>query len=317
MIHIDEAPYLEEIAQYMPAFVLYRKMGYRETDCYCTACHCRYTDRTRLSKEYNHKKDGVCQNCYESVQFRQMDRGRKSYRAFDTFAILEGEGDLLKIRVCKAEQTFPDDDVLEPDIDLTTVTAYELSPGKAVQYWFTWGKGWHPKKSKPTEPCFNLGYYGYRTGYNVINREAIADTFLRYAFAGLDYEEWPEHLCIWLCALARQPKLEYLMHGGLTRLACDYVYGHLHARLNWRSNDLRKMLRLTKAEMEFVKLSDGQDYDRYIYFRRETFTGRSPEETISYFKDFVGCDELLENAVSMTGLGVRKIMNYIRRKRNR
>ncbi len=301
----------------MPAIVFYRKLGYRETDCYCTACHCRYIDTERLSKDYHHKKDGICKNCCEAVQFRQMDRGRKSYKAFGTFALLEGEDDLLKIRVCKAEQTFPDEDIMEPDIDLTTITAYELRPGKAVQYWFTWDKGWHPKKSNPTEPCFNLGYYGYHTGYNVINREAISNTFLRYAFADLNYEEWPEQLIIWLCALARRPKLEYLIHGGLERLACDYVYKRLHARINWNSNDLKKMLRLSKAELEYIKLSSGQDYDNYTYFRRETFTGRSPEETISYFSDFSNCDELLKNSTSLTGFTVRKIMNYIRRKKNR
>lgn len=57
-------------------------------------------------------------------------------------------------------------------------------------------------------------------------------------------------------------------------------------------------------------------YDDYIHFRRDVFQGRNPAETIAYHRDFRHCDTLVEQAVEITGLDARKIMNYARRKKN-
>lgn len=335
MVEIDETPYMEEIAAYMPHYLFYRRnsrapeslleeflsptgipAGGRATECYCTACHQRFTDTVKKPKEYKHNTDGSCPRCGAAVIVRQMDRGRKSIREFNSFAIFEGSGNYLNIRACKAELNFPDPDSLEPDIQLQTVTAYELAPGKAVQFWFTWQEGWHRKKTFPKEPCFNFGFYGYRTAYIPINHSAVDNTFLRYAFKGLSEEELPAELISWYCRLAVRPQLEYFIHGNLRQLACRYVYGQLHARLNWRSNDLKKILRLSKPELTYMQEEEGRLYDPYIAFRRDVFRGRTPEETVSYFADFRGCDLLLKTASLMTGLPVRKIMNYARRKKN-
>lgn len=325
---------MEEIADRMAHYLFYRKHSRADrpevfysptgepeepsrkaTECYCTACHERFTDYTG-PQAFKHNTDASCPRCGAYVIMKQMDRGRKGIRDIDTFAIFEGEGNYLAIRACKAELTFPDPESLEPSIDLYTVTAYELRPGKAVQYVHTWPEGWHPKKSKPSEPSFPLGYYGYRSGYFMINQGAIGDTFLRYAFGDIYEEEWPSDIVLWLCRIAERPQLEYLMHGGLRRLACDYVYQHMTTRLNWRSGDLKKILRLTKPELAYIKEEDGLRYCDYIHFRRDVFQGRNPEETIAYHRDFGHCERLLSESADLSGLPVKKIMNYARRKKN-
>lgn len=334
MVEIDEAPYMEEIADRMAHYLFYRKHSradrpevfysptgepeepsWKATECYCTGCHERYTDYTG-PQAFKHNTGTTCLRCGTYVIMKQMDRGRKGIRDIDTFAIFEGEGNYLAIRACKAELTFPDPESLEPSIDLYTVTAYELRPGKAVQYIHTWPEGWHPKKGKPSEPSFTLGYYGTRSGYRLINQAAISNTFLRYAFGDLYEEEWPAELILWLSRIAECPQLEYMIHGGLQRLACDYVYQHLTVRLNWRSNDLKKILRLTKQELAYIKEEDGLRYSDYIRFRRDIFRGRSPAETVAYHREFGRCEELLKEATDFSGLTARQIMNYARRKMN-
>lgn len=334
MVEIDETPYMEEIADHMAHYLFYRKhsradrpevfysptgepeeQSWKATECYCTACHERFTDYTG-PQAFKHNTDTNCPRCGAYAIMKQMDRGRKGIRDIGTFVIFEGEGDYLAIRACKAELTFPDPESLEPSIDLYTVTAYELRPGKAVQYVHTWPEGWHPKKRKPSEPSFPLGYYGYRSGYIMINQAAIGDTFLRYAFGDIYEEEWPSDIVLWLCRIAERPQLEYLLHGGLRRLACDYVYQHMTTRLNWRSDDLKKILRLTKPELAYIKKGDGLRYCDYIHFRRDVFQGRNPAETIAYHRDFGRCDHLLKEAADLSGLPVRQIMNYARRKKN-
>lgn len=334
MVEIDETPYMEEIADHMAHYLFYRKHSrayrpevfysptgepeehsWKATECYCTACHERFTDYTG-PQAFKHNTDASCPRCRAYVIMKQMDRGRKGIRDIDTFAIFEGEGNYLAIRACKAELTFPDPESLEPSIDLYTVTTYELRPGRATQYIYTWPEGWHPKRRKPSEPSFPLGYYGYRSGYIMINQAAIGDTFLRYAFGDVFEEQWPCDVVLWLCRIAERPQLEYLMHGGLRLLACDYVYQHMTTRLNWRSDDLKKILRLTKPELAYIKEEEGLRYCDYIHFRRDVFQGRSPAETIAYHRDFGRCDHLLKESADLSGLPVQKIMNYARRKKN-
>lgn len=334
MVEIDETPYMEEIAYHMAHHLFYRKgaraytpaeffqagmpekLPARAVECYCTACHDRFTDTTSGPKSFKHNNTTNCPHCGAYVIMKQMDRGRKGLRDIGTFVIFEGYGDYLAIRACKAELTFPDSESLEPSIDLYTITTYELRPGRATQYIYTWPEGWHRKKSKPSEPSFPLGYYGYRSDYVMINQGAIGDTFLRYAFGDIYEEEWPSDIVLWLCRIAERPQLEYLMHGGLRRLACDYVYQHMTTRLNWRSDDLKKILRLTKPELAYIKEEDGLRYCDYIHFRRDVFQGRNPAETIAYHRDFGRCEHLLSESADLSGLPVQKIMNYARRKKN-
>lgn len=102
--------YTEEIQEHLPHFVFYRKQE-RETECYCTFCHQRYIDspfnRTFQSQEcYKHNKYGVCVNCGEFVQFKAMDRGRKTYRHSQNFAVFHAIGDTVMIRCFRAYQYF-------------------------------------------------------------------------------------------------------------------------------------------------------------------------------------------------------------------
>ena len=111
---IDIEKYREEIEEFFPKFVFYRR-GYHSpsagvcgefidderdnkiTDCYCTACHMRYEDSSISPKQYKHKEMGYCANCGAAVELRQMNLGRQTYYAKGNFAVFEGDKSFLTL----------------------------------------------------------------------------------------------------------------------------------------------------------------------------------------------------------------------------
>ena len=344
-INIEE--HRDEIEDFFPKFVFYRR-GYRSpavgscgeilederdsklTDCYCTACHTRYEDGINSPKHYVHKELGKCVNCGAQVEYRQMNRGRQTYYVTGNFAVFSGAGDLMRIQCIKASQTFSGDPFeLEPELKWYTVTMYELSPGSTVQYRYYWDykhqkPEWIKKKTRAAEPNFGSMYNFGDYTYHLINHDCVQRSFLRYLFT--DWEgELPSPYIQWLCRYAERPQIEYLMHGGLQLIAKEYVgavtaYGYgghgTSYRINWRSNDLKKMLRLDKIELEFIKEENGRLYGSYIQFRRIFWRGRSSAETVKYFKEFKGSQSYILEAEKLTGIPRKKIMDYALRKQN-
>ncbi len=342
---INAEAYREEIEDLFPKFVFYRR-GYHApsvglygdtvdgerdskiTDCYCTACHERYEDGIRKPKEYKHMELGYCANCGHPVEFRQMNKGRRSYYFTRNIALFEGAGDIMRIRCIKAYQRFSEDtSEMEPEIGWYTVTQYELTPGQAIQYKAVWNRkkqqyDWIKKKTGCTEPNFNVGGFGYADrNYTIINQGAVDHSFLRYLFKGEHYD----YIYItWLCCYAQHPQLEYLLHGGFEYLARNYVesrvpeYGKfVTVRYNWRSNDLKKVLHLDRQEIKYLAKEQGRYYDSYIKFRRDFFKGRNTAETLKYFEDFHSSTSYIREVEDMTGIPRKKIMDYALRKQNR
>ena len=334
---VNVAEHLEEIDRYMPHFVFYRRgirapgigvfgeyigeeRSSKVTDCYCTACHERYEDDINSPKHYKHKKLGYCTHCRAPVEYRQMNYGRSTYYYTKNFAVFEGAGDRMYIECIKVSQKFEDEEnELQPVLDWYTVTRYELEPGRATQYRLVWerpGYKWKPKKGKAIEPNFALGCFGYGDrSYTLINHEAVSHSFLKYLFK--DVENLPSLYIEWLCRYAEHHQLEYLMHGGLYQVAEQYVTKNLHGiRLNWRSNDLKKIVRLHKVEIEYLAKDDGLWYRDYIHWRKNTFEGKTPAETIKYYSEFRSSERYIKEVQEITNLTTKKIMDYTLKRRN-
>ena len=341
---VNIAAYTEEIEQNMPHFVFYRR-GFHSptidfwdvtssekdskvTDCYCTACHMRYEDSSRSPENYKHKKDGVCANCGAAVQYRQMNLGRQTYYYADNFAVFEGAGDQMRISCIKARQSFIDGE-LEPSLDWEEITRYELEPRKAVQFRYVWQNRkycWIKKKSRPSEPNFATGFYYHDHNYTLINHEAVSHSFLRYLFK--DEEKLPSMYIQWLCRYAEHPQLEYFLHAGLWLIAQRlvehrnyYNYStesnyYSRIRFNWRSNDLKKILHLTKPELEYFMETSGEYYGAYIFWRKSFFQGKTPTETIKYFAEFHNCEKYIKEIQELSQLSSKKIMDYTLKRKN-
>lgn len=335
---VNVEAYREEIEEFMPHFVFYRR-GFRapelegfgdfceserdskSTDCYCTYCHTRYEDTANKPSIYKHKTIGRCARCGATVEYRQMNRGMKTYYQTKNFAVFEGAGDFMRIDCIKAERTFHEGN-LEPELDWYSVTRYQLQPGEAVQYWCTWVYEdqryiWKPKKSKAKEPNFARGGFWLDRSYTLINHDCVGNSFLRYLFKEWD-NELPSYYIQWLCRYAEHPQLEYLVHGGLSIFARHIVEDGLSKgiRLNWRTNDLKKMLKLDKTELEYLKEEDGRRYESYIRWRRYFWQGKDSAETIKYYSSFYNADSYIIECETLTGLSRKKIMDFALRKQN-
>lgn len=336
--------YMDEIKEYMPQFVFYRRgkasptiqlldiefgeQNRKATDCYCTCCHERYTDYDSSPESYKHKTKGTCHYCGAQVEFREMFRGRKSYYHSWNFCVFEGAGDLMRISCIVVSQSFKSEE-LEPDYDWYEVTRYKLEPHRAVQflpYWrYNEAEGhsafiWEQKKNRPSNPNFKPGgFYSYNYGFTLINFEAVDNSFLRYIDRELRKDKLPSEYIVWLCRYAEHPQIEYFIKAGLHRLAENYVYSRLdRTYINWRSNDLKKVLRLSKAELKYFAETDaGEKYSAYIRFRRDYFRGKTPEETIHYFDVFSHCMLLIDTLRQLSGLDNKQIMDYSLKKMNR
>ena len=319
---VDVESCFSEIEAYMPHFLFYRK-GKKSADIYCTACHERYelTDK-KLISSFKHKKQDKCPCCHGDVQYRQMDRGRKGYRYYDNFAVFGNCGDALRISCITVYQGF-EEDIMEPVYDYRQALQYELTKGRAVEYRKSYNCitnewDWRPMKRKPSEPIFIGGAFGMGyNGYHVIGYEAISNSFLGYLFKGADETELPHLFVTYYCRCAEHLQLEYLVHGGLRALADQYVAGYINCtRLNWKSNDLKKILRLNKPELELMKDSNGQYYTQYVFFRRECCKGFNTADTLKYYNEFGHLAEQITYISYKTGVSPKRVMDYVLKHRN-
>lgn len=340
MEFVNVDAYLDEIKAYMPHYVFYRRgygapelVGFGDyceseknsklTDCYCTACNTRYEDGVNKPSAYKHKEYGKCANCGATVQRRAMGRGRAGLRESMNFAVFQGAGELVRISCIRATLTFPND-ALEPEYEWYEVTRYQLEPYSAIQYrtiWDTFNQElvWVEKKGKPSEPNFTLGPFYADHSYTLVNTDAISNSFLKYIDGEwTDRQYLPAYYIEWLCRYAEHPQIEYFVKGGLYKLAEDIVRRRTHnIRLNWRSNDLKKILKINKPELEYLQERDGDMYCDYIGFRRKIYNSTNPSEIINYHRKFHNCVELIKLINNLTGLQYKMIMDYALKKQNK
>ena len=319
----------EEIEKNLPHFVFYSKHG-KDTDCYCTACHSSYTDSQdnrvwQLQDNYKHNSYGLCTVCGEDVQFKAMHRGRKSYRYKHNFAVFHAVGNTVLIRCFTAEQYF-DNGSMEPEFSLDEKVRYIIEPGKAVQYTYKfepfpdqcrWIRNWAKKKTAPSEPVFGQEYFGYSDKtYTIIGDDCLKNTFLKYAVTGLE-KPIETNFIAYLCRIAVKPNLEYLMKGGFRAIADSYVAGvRLGVRINWKSNNLLKMLKIDRTELKFLTKGNGSYYPDYVNFRRSIYKGKTSTETIDYFERFCGITTYLRKIHEKLGIGFKTAMDYISKQGN-
>ena len=309
----------DEIRRNLPQFVFYENTGI-STRCYCTACDSWYIDsplkrKFQSQSNYKHNEFGVCTACGEDVQFKAMHYGKKSYRHRQNFAVFYAIGGNLLIRCFTAYQFFTEDS-LKPDFTLEEITRYHLSPKKAIQYMFHWKNGWIERSTPPKEPVFCKFMSRYKDrSYITINEACIQETFLKYCVTGLPMEIDRHYIITYLCRCTIHPNLEYLMKGGFFYLGMEYVIGTAGVRINWRSNNLLKMLHLDRTELKYCFGKTAAHYRNYLFFKNRIFHTNS-QETIRYFEKFGIIDYLIIELHSRICVPFRKIMDYIEKQSN-
>ena len=302
--------------EYMPHFLFYRRIK-NDVDFFCTSCTERYLEHKKVfsgaSAALRHKEIGVCPMCGEQVQFRAMGLGRKTYQHWENIVLIRAKSENEVLLDCVGIRMFFEDDDMMPLLEAFQKNQYVLRPGEVRRYANKWcwagGYDWQEIK-KISEPNFYALPYGYADNrYFMVGEGNLDGTFLRYAYRCV--ESLPAETVSYLCKFAQHPNLEYLMRGGFEEIGKAVTKGGCGIYINWKSNDLKKMLRLSKPELKLLQGCEPEQYRCYIELRRRL--NLDPDKVFEYYQHFgtADCLRYIYNIKERSGLDDKSIMDYV------
>lgn len=330
---ISDRELTEAGKKYMPQYVVYKQVRRGVYECYCTRCGKHYINDTVTGREYvpiiGHKQRGVCLKCGSEVTFLARGRGRGGIWDSQNFAFFRVKGGNLYIQTYQIRAHFTEKG--RADFVYNSDYIYERNCGAFHRYVLTpegaqmWEHWWHYNykandyteaweiKSSERVPVFSSGFdhdYDLRS----IGTECIAESFLHYVWEAVQQSHYISdsegYQIKYLCECCNRPNLEYLMKTGFGCIVDAKLRGYMHGiRVNWRSDDVKKMLRLNKAEMDELANTDCQTLSKY-YRLRKLDPSMDHEERSAYAHKIYDIDTL-ELIISETGLSLRKTLNYI------
>lgn len=192
---------------------------------------------------------------------------------------------------------------------------YVFAKDGFCRYGSNYGKEWKIL-TEFREPVFCLSCYGYNfdNSYSVLNIEAIKKSWMKYSEA----EKYAGNLLMGYMKLyCKHPNVEYLVKSGYYSLIHEHVSGYWGGKItletdphiNWKSNNLLKMLGLNRTEFSVLKGSEGY-YDRYIQWR-ELYPKYKPQDLLALAKVFGYERGTLEMFCMRTGLKPLRLARYL------
>jgi len=167
------------------------------------------------------------------------------------------------------------------------------------------------------EPVFCLRSYGYNfdNTYSVLNMEAVKKSCMKYSCIDL----YSGHLLMeYLKIYCKHKNLEYLMKAGYGNYILDertsgYWGGRLsltyNKDINWKSNNLLKMLNLSRTEFFALKGHENL-YECYIHWRKQ-YPKYKPEELLLLARAFGYENGTAGRFAEKTGLKPHRIARYL------
>ncbi len=183
-----------------------------------------------------------------------------------------------------------------------------------------WGKDdyspWAVRKEF-REPVFCQSCYGYSfdNSYRILNKDAIRQSCMKYCC----YDLYKGDLLIeYLHLYCRHPNLEYIMKSGYSALIGEHYTGfwggiqHITAdrHINWKSNNLLKMLGLSRTEFKGL---EGREelYSQYVTWREHYPKCRMDD--LLLIADVFGYEYgTAESFIRLTGLKPQRIARYLK-----
>lgn len=170
-------------------------------------------------------------------------------------------------------------------------------------------------RSEFREPVFCSTSYGgwFDNSYTVLNMKAISQSCMKYSLA----EKYAGNLIIeYLRLYCKHPNIEYLLKSGYYPII-EFAHGFWGGRrtlsvsseINWKSNNLLKMLNLNRTE--FFTLKGSESYYEYYICWRERFPELKPDDLLALAKIFKSEHGTLKNFCEETGLKPQRIARYL------
>lgn len=332
---IPEKELISISKKHMPQYVIYKQTVRGKYECYCTCCEKWYINDTISGRDFvpivGHKQKGVCLKCGKDVTFLARGNSRKSIFDKENFAIFKLKDGFIYLQTYQICGFFTD--VGKKDFDYKIKDKiynrntymyhrYVFTPSGA-QKWEHWWQfnhrtnkydgAWEALKSEGG-PTFFLSLYVNDSSHICIGQECIADSFLNYAvdaaFRSRHRYIIDQHIIKYLCEVCKHPNIEYLFKTGFGFIIEDKIaYRHMSGlRLNWKQNDVKKMLKLNKVEMDELADTDSQTLSNY-YRMRKLDPVMDPAERAVYARKVEDID-VLEYILSKTDLSLRKALYY-------
>lgn len=191
---------------------------------------------------------------------------------------------------------------------------YVFAKDGAVRYIFDDWKGWRIA-TRFREPVFCQTTYGYTfdNSYSILGFDAVEKSDMKYSQLSFG-----ERLPIsYLGLYCRHKNLEYIVKAGYAGIITEECTGYwgkveylrINADIDWKSNNLLKMLHLNRTEFKLLQGQEGI-YSQYINVR-SAFPKYKPEDNIAIAKIF-GCQMgTIQWYEKCTGLKARRLARYM------
>lgn len=167
------------------------------------------------------------------------------------------------------------------------------------------------------EPVFYTGAYYTDNSYVILNAEAVYNSDMRYSRV-FEWTNSSVGIISFLRLYCKFPNIEYLIESGygeLISVSFDYYYHSnpvdVYGGIDLKSNDLRKMLRLTRTEFKLLQGHEDM-YNLYIKYRicREQLPRLKPEELLEIADSPFYANDLI-TASQAAGTTVMRMFHYL------
>lgn len=226
-------------------------------------------------------------------------------RGAHNYAVLLTRGNEL---FCRCYHHYADGKLVEQQ-------RYVFTKKGAVRYGWDEAKGWQVRREF-REPVFCNPAYGYSfdNSYTVLNFAAVKQSCMRYSQAET-YAGGMLMCYLWL--YCKHPNLEYLIKQGYSCLleeVCTGYWGNVmrlkvSGLVNWKTNDLLKMLELNRDEFKMLRGKESL-YEMYRAYR-EDFPKMKPADILALARLIGARRGSFDICLERTGLTAEKLMKYL------
>ena len=200
--------------------------------------------------------------------------------------------------------------------DIVERQRYVFAKDGCCRYGSEDGKSW-TIRTEFREPVFCSAYYGYcfDNSYTLLNTEAVKRSCMRYSC----FEMYKGSLLMeYLRFYVRHPNVEYLMKSGYGGVIGETEVGYYwsvrkkldaYHRINWKSNNLLKMLGLNRDDFKVLKGSEHL-YEPYREWK-EKYPKYKPSELLALSKVFNWNFGEAETFLLITGVRLPRLAEYL------
>lgn len=286
----------------MPQFVFYKKNGCH-VDAYCTQCETLYhqDEKSRVNVIHKHGMQVRCPHCNTQVFMycagygtcEVSEQGRRNVIVF-----FSRDNDLY-IRCFKVNFYFEDYGVRKIP-QYSYYECYRYYYGKyGCQKWkktidYNFKKTIWKEQKNMSEPIFRTSLYGRAdNSYHISGLYNLGKTMFKYScFDEVDRiftdSGYNFYVFSYLNEYFRHPNIEYLIKGGFEEVFKSYMKKEYAYRfkINFKSNDLKKMLGLNAKEIKSFKHKKCEEISNYKNLKK--YFPNVKLEILTAFNDIYG-----------------------------